>query len=31
MAKNYMADVAKLLGIELEEEFMVTKMITFIN
>ena len=24
MAKNYMADVAKLLGIELEEEFMVT-------
>lgn len=25
MAKNYMADVAKLLGIELEEEFMVTE------
>lgn len=25
MTKNYMADVAKLLGIELEEEFMVTE------
>lgn len=25
MAKNYMADVAKLLGIELDEEFMVTE------
>lgn len=25
MAKNYMADVAKILGIELEEEFMVTE------
>ena len=25
MAKNYMADVAKLLGIELDEEFIVTE------
>ena len=25
MTKNYMADVAKLLGIELDEEFMVTE------
>ena len=25
MVKNYMADVAKLLGIELDEEFMVTE------
>ena len=25
MAKNYMQDVAKMLGVELEEEFMVTE------
>ena len=25
MAKNYMQDVARMLGVELEEEFMVTE------
>lgn len=25
MAKNYMADVAQMLGVELEEEFMITE------